>query len=303
MLTKGEIQAIDYAGNSCTVRIPLFETAGNNDPFILEATISNTPGIYNGYLPKDIVFVSFADNSMSQPVVIGKLYLGIDKESKSPRGAINCSSGNITNDFSMPFDSKLVSADLGTNVNISNNITSFSDMEKVLEALGRPGTSVIEDSDYFGNILCNGPITNLYNGGPMNNGYTSIDMGTYYLILKDGRDKLSVEEVKTYMKYMTGKYVLPGSSFPDIYCGSFTFTDGSTCYPVYQDKELRLYKTSQSTKDIVKKIIEEDGIITTDLSEEEVKVKLDTSLHTSDIERDTEKTDTKYEVINLEENE
>jgi hypothetical protein len=54
MITKGIIKSIDYNGNTCTVRVPFFETA-NNDEIISTAPISNTPGSYNGYKVDDIV--------------------------------------------------------------------------------------------------------------------------------------------------------------------------------------------------------------------------------------------------------
>ena len=75
MVTKGIITSIDFNGNTCKVRIPFFETAGN-DPIISDAIISNTPGVYNGYKVDDVVLVAFEDGLMNNPVVIGKLYLG-----------------------------------------------------------------------------------------------------------------------------------------------------------------------------------------------------------------------------------
>jgi hypothetical protein len=54
MITKGIIKTLDYNGNTCTVHMPLFETPGN-DPIIETATISNTPGSYNGYKVGDVV--------------------------------------------------------------------------------------------------------------------------------------------------------------------------------------------------------------------------------------------------------
>ena len=88
MVTKGIIKSIDLLGNTCTVHIPFFETAGN-DQIIETATVSNTPGSYNGYKVGDVVYVAFEDGSMSNPVIIGKLYLGTEKEKADPRGVSN----------------------------------------------------------------------------------------------------------------------------------------------------------------------------------------------------------------------
>ena len=73
MITKGIITAIDFKGNTCTVRMPLFENAGN-DQITGTATISNTPGSYNGYKVNDVVLVGFEDGQMDKPVILGKLY-------------------------------------------------------------------------------------------------------------------------------------------------------------------------------------------------------------------------------------
>ena len=91
MVTKGIITSIDFNGNTCQVRIPLFETAGN-DPIISTAIVSNTPGSYNGYKVDDVVLVAFEDGKMETPVVIGKLYLGAEKEKADPRGSLNTES-------------------------------------------------------------------------------------------------------------------------------------------------------------------------------------------------------------------
>jgi hypothetical protein len=54
MVTKAIIKTIDFNGNTCTVRIPYFETATNRE-IICTAGISNTPGTYNGYKENDVV--------------------------------------------------------------------------------------------------------------------------------------------------------------------------------------------------------------------------------------------------------
>lgn len=55
MVTKGQIISVDYAGNTCEVRLPYFESAGVNDKIIATATIGNQPGMYNGYRAGDVV--------------------------------------------------------------------------------------------------------------------------------------------------------------------------------------------------------------------------------------------------------
>lgn len=108
MITKGEIQSIDYTGNTCVVRLPYFESAGLTDKIFAEATISNQPGMYNGYKAGDVVFVAFDDGEADQPVVLGKLYLGATKEQKDPRGVMNAESSIISSNMSLPLSTKLV---------------------------------------------------------------------------------------------------------------------------------------------------------------------------------------------------
>jgi len=108
MVTKGEIQSIDILNNTCTVRIPLFETAGVNKEFITKATIAIQPGVYNGYTNGDIVMVAFEDGSADAPVVIGKLYLGYEEENKKAGlGAINCSTLDVKDSLTIPGNTKL----------------------------------------------------------------------------------------------------------------------------------------------------------------------------------------------------
>jgi hypothetical protein len=54
MIVKGIIKSIDVQGNTCVVRMPYFETAGN-DEIVATATVSNSPGSYNGYKVDDVV--------------------------------------------------------------------------------------------------------------------------------------------------------------------------------------------------------------------------------------------------------
>lgn len=55
MITEGIIKTIDYNGNSCTVRIPLYETVQNLGEVVLPGKIAILPGIFNGYKPDDMV--------------------------------------------------------------------------------------------------------------------------------------------------------------------------------------------------------------------------------------------------------
>ena len=107
MLTKGIITEIDYNESTCIVRIPFFENAGNPQIMTAKATLSIVPGIYNGYKVNDVVYVTFENNELTSPVVIGKLYIGTDAEQQAV-GAINCNDIYVKN-LTLPLTTKIQS--------------------------------------------------------------------------------------------------------------------------------------------------------------------------------------------------
>lgn len=149
MVTKGIIKSIDLLGNTCTVHIPFFETAGN-DPIIETATVSNTPGSYNGYKVGDVVYVAFEDGSMSNPVIIGKLYLGTEKEKADPRGVINVEESSAAKKATLPADAKLA-ADLDPNV--PNTTVPYNSLSSIANGLNKLNTDVGQMDRDFGNRL------------------------------------------------------------------------------------------------------------------------------------------------------
>jgi hypothetical protein len=75
MITLGEITDMRANTNLCQVRVPIFEAAGGAQ-FKMWATMMLPPGIHGGYEVNDVVFLTFADNSLNRPVVLGQLYRG-----------------------------------------------------------------------------------------------------------------------------------------------------------------------------------------------------------------------------------
>lgn len=86
MIQKGIVKEVQQAENRIIVRIPLYETAGGNEA-LFSCVIANQPGIINGYIEGDIVFVDFENNSLDYPVVVGNLYRGLN-EIKSKSGFV-----------------------------------------------------------------------------------------------------------------------------------------------------------------------------------------------------------------------
>ena len=138
MVTKGIITSIDFNGNTCQVRIPLFETAGN-DPIISTAVVSNTPGSYNGYKVGDVVLVAFEDGKMETPVVIGKLYLGAEKEKADPRGSLNTESLVAAKTAAVPADTKLTT---DTDKNLPNTMNPYANLSSIANNLNKLNTDV-----------------------------------------------------------------------------------------------------------------------------------------------------------------
>ena len=138
MVTKGIITSIDFNGNTCQVRIPFFETA-SNDPIIGTAIVSNTPGSYNGYKAGDVVLVAFEDGQMETPVVIGKLYLGAEKEKADPRGSLNTESLVAAKTAAVPADTKLTA---DTDKNLPNTMNPYANLSSIANNLNKLNTDV-----------------------------------------------------------------------------------------------------------------------------------------------------------------
>jgi hypothetical protein len=65
----------------------LFETASSTTTVEIEALVSITPGMFNNLFVNDVVFVSFEENALEKPIIIGKLYKGASIENDTPGGA------------------------------------------------------------------------------------------------------------------------------------------------------------------------------------------------------------------------
>lgn len=87
MVTKAYIRDVNRASNTCTIRVPLFETASSTEPIILEAVMCIAPGLYNNLYVDDVVFIAFEENALEKPVIIGKLFVGAGEERATNGGA------------------------------------------------------------------------------------------------------------------------------------------------------------------------------------------------------------------------
>lgn len=67
--------------NHYKIRIPFFEDHTKNEAEF-EALLAYTPGIYNSYSVGDVVFISFENEKLDKPIILGKLYLREDQNKK-----------------------------------------------------------------------------------------------------------------------------------------------------------------------------------------------------------------------------
>jgi len=135
MITKGEILSIDYNGNTCSVRLPIFETAGNKFPTIVNGIFSIQPGVYNGYKVGDIVEVGFEDHEVHNAVILGKLYLGANAEKDNNGGSIHCQTITVAKDISLPLDTKITSDTINEVATVAGTKSTYKTLGDVLDAL------------------------------------------------------------------------------------------------------------------------------------------------------------------------
>jgi hypothetical protein len=136
MVTKGLIKSIDYNSNTCKVRLPLFENASQPTEVSITAIFSIQPGAINGYKEGDVVVVAFDGESISNPVVMGKLYLGAAEESKDVRGMIKCDSLHVASDAVLPLTTRLSLNEGDTNkVSVDGDANSYKTISDIVKAL------------------------------------------------------------------------------------------------------------------------------------------------------------------------
>lgn len=178
------------------------------------ATASLPAGITNAYKVGDAVYIGFVNNSISQPVILGKIYKGA---SETVQGAFNASTLSVGSTVELPTDTKIGGV-------------PFKQILELLTKARNKEEEAVESSQVIpgiGTVYCNSPVVNLRN-------YTNSDFS--YLveltseaprepkvctICFDGDEQLSEENAKLYLRYMTGSDNLASiSSAPDTYNGT-----------------------------------------------------------------------------------
>lgn len=111
MVTRAYVEDVDLTNSRVKVRIPIFDGVQNsvdstiNDYNLCWASLVWTPGINVDYRVGDVVVVSFEDNNIGRPIVIGYLKLiGSNDDSKI---YATIKELNVSDSFSSPTDSRI----------------------------------------------------------------------------------------------------------------------------------------------------------------------------------------------------
>ena len=128
LVTKAIVQSINANGTRCKVRMPLFESAGNNSIIEANALVNITPGIFNNLAVGDIVFVAFEENALEKPIIIGKLFKGADIEATARSG------GGVFNTLKVNSDATLPATTLFSfPTGMQNNYVDFKTPKKIAD--------------------------------------------------------------------------------------------------------------------------------------------------------------------------
>lgn len=140
MITKGIIiKQSNKSPNKYIVRIPIFETATTRNitsdlsSSHMEATLSANPGTVGGFLKDDVVFIGFEDNSLSKPIILGKLMLGNEMENDS-RAYEYINALKVTHNANLPVNTTIGTYSWESIIGKLNSLSNIldSDIGKVL---------------------------------------------------------------------------------------------------------------------------------------------------------------------------
>jgi hypothetical protein len=128
MLIKGIILSIDANGNNCSVELPTFENV-SGDKAIADAVFAIPPGESNGYKVGDVVIVGFELEKLNKPIVVGKLYTGVETESTAT-GSVKCNTLRVSNSATLPGSTALT-----YDSSLTNNFKKYGTIADIVSAV------------------------------------------------------------------------------------------------------------------------------------------------------------------------
>jgi hypothetical protein len=135
MLTLAEIKSINITENKCEVHIPIFDVPGTFNKTVLTAAINITPGVHSGYEVGDTVIVSFVDEAINKPIVLGKLYLGVGEE-VSNRGIVSCDRLEVGQQATIPVTTELTfTGEPDTFIGVEGGYSSYKSILDIIDVL------------------------------------------------------------------------------------------------------------------------------------------------------------------------
>lgn len=135
MITTGTIVGKFFDKDGVTlynVDISIFkDPTSDRGQSVVSATCCATPGQYEAYNDGDKVYISFVNNNISHPVILGKIYQNLEEASVTkPASYFKVNSLEVTEDAVLPANTKIGDLDL-SNLEVTalglNNVLSSID--------------------------------------------------------------------------------------------------------------------------------------------------------------------------------
>ena len=111
MITTGLIKQINistsaYIANKYLVELNIFQVPGDNNKknYTYQANCLAIPGQYSAYKVGDKVYVGFLNNDLSLPIILGKIYQGLEEDARS---AIYAQNITVTGRCDLPTDTTI----------------------------------------------------------------------------------------------------------------------------------------------------------------------------------------------------
>lgn len=136
MITLGYIKDIDHSDmRTIPVRLPIFEKAGMGEDAVFSARLAHEPGSMNGYLKGDCVVVGFLDNVIDTPIILGKLFTGMESEASN---FSNANALTVTGSASLPMSTTIGGVRFDS---ILRKLNGMDDVKEFAQQQGGSGSS------------------------------------------------------------------------------------------------------------------------------------------------------------------